>query len=184
MDLSQPKVTPFSIGGRGGFANRGGLRLASAGFGSVSKYQRGGQKRHGTRSRSRSPNERRSRRRRDSSESSGSSARESSSSRDGKRASNKQDVGPSFGGNANCIPLGSKKGRGKSSLANMAGSLGQLGSKGLKTSKNKDSTQLKEGISFGRGARPNRGRGAGRGIRVTNEIEDENPDEVIKFPPA
>ena len=70
MDLTQPKVAPFSITGRGAFANRGAPRLAAAGFGSVSRYQRGGGKQQGTRSRSRSPPDRRGRRRRDSSESS------------------------------------------------------------------------------------------------------------------
>ena len=178
MDFSQPKVTPFSIGNRGGFPNRGAPRLAATGFGSVSKYQRGGLKKQATRSRSRSPPERHSRRRRDSSESSENSARESSSSRDGRRGGGKRDPSPDFGGNPNCVPLGSKKGRGKSSLAQMAGTLGQLRSKGLKTSKNKDMSQSRDASNLGRGAKSNRGRGMGRGVGTSKDIENDNEDEV------
>ena len=181
MDFSQPKVTPFSIGSRGGFANRGAPRLAATGFGSVSKYQRGGSKRQTTRSRSRSPPERHSRRRRDSSESSENSARESSSSRDGRRGGGKRDPSPNFGGNPNCVPLGTKKGRGKSSLSQMAGTLGQLRSKGLKTSKNKGVSQSKEASNLGRGAKTNRGRGIGRGVGPSKDIEIDNEDEVCIF---
>ena len=173
MDLSQPKVTPFSIGNRGGLANRGAPRLASAGFGSVSRYQRGTGKRNITRSRSRSPSDRR-RRRRDSSDSSESSAKESSSSRESKRNGIKRESSPDYGGNPNCVPLGSKKGRGKSSLAQMAGTLGQLSTKGLKTSKNKEGLS-KEGI--GRGGKSIRGRGIGRGLN-SNKDEEGNEDEV------
>ena len=177
MDLSQPKVTPFSIGNRGGLANRGAPRLAAAGFGSVSRYQRGIGKRNGTRSRSRSPSGRR-RRRRDSSESSENSAKESTSSREGKRKTGKREASPDFGGNPNCVPLGFKKGRGKSSLAQMAGTLGQLGTKGLKTSKNKDLFQSKEN---GRGGKFTRGKGMGRGNNASAETEKDDEDEVGFF---
>ena len=178
MDFSQPKVAPFSIGNRGNFLNRGAPRLAATGFGSVSKYQRGGSKRQATRSKSRSPPERHSRRRRDSSESSENSARESLSSRDGRRAGGKRDPSPNFGGNSNCIPLGTKKGRGKSSLSQMAGALGQLRSKGLKTAKNKDLFQSREAPNLGRGAKTNRGRGIGRGVGPSKDIKNDNEDEV------
>ena len=173
----KPKVTPFSIGNRGGMANRGAPRLASAGFGSVSRYQRGTGKRNITRSRSRSPSDRR-RRRRDSSKSSESSAKESSSSREGKRNGSKRDASPDYGGNPNCVPLGSKKGKGKSSLAQMAGTLGQLSTKGLKTSKNKDLVQSKEGI--GRGGKSIRGRGIGRGL-ITKQDEDIEDEVNLKI---
>ena len=183
MDLSQPKVAPFSIGNRGGFGTRGMPRLASAGFGSVSKYQRGSAKRQATRSRSRSPQDRRSRRRRGSSESSENSTKGSSLSRDGKRNNSKRDASPNYGGNANCIPLGTKKGRGKSSLAQMAGTLGQLGStKGLKTSKNKESLQSGVGGNLGRGKRTMRGRGGlgrGRGSGLTRGEENSNQEEEV-----
>lgn len=177
MDLSQPKVAPFSIAQRGAFANRGAPRLAAAGFGSVSRYQRGGGKQQGTRSRSRSPPDRRSRRRRDSSESSENSARDSSSSRDGKRNSGKRPKSPIFGGNANCVPLGMKKGRGKSSLSQMAGGLGQLSTKGLQT-KSKQSLQSRGGSTLGRGAKATRGRGIGRGALTSKHIDEDGDDEV------
>ena len=171
MDLSQPKVTPFTIGNRGGLANRGAPRLAAAGFGSVSRYQRGTGKRNATRSRSRSPSGRR-RRRRDSSESSENSAKESTSSREGKRNTGNREASPNYGGNPNCVPLGSKKGRGKSTLSQMAGTLG------LKTSKNRDLFQSKENV---RGGKSTRGRGMGRGINASAETEKDVEDEVGSY---
>ena len=180
MDFSQPKVAPFSIGSRGGFVGRGAPRLASSGFGSIGKYQRGGAgKKHGTRSRSRSPHERRSRRRRSSSGSSENSTETSPSSRNRKRGSSKKESSPNFGGNANCIPLGTKKGRGKSSLLQAAGTLSQLGSnKGLKTSKNRDLLNSKMLGGLGRGERRGKARGLGRGRGLNREDASESQEGI------
>lgn len=118
---------------------RGAPRLALSGVGSIGKYQRGGAEKNGAMSISRSPHERRSRGRRSSSGSSEGGTETSPSSRIGKRGSSKKEPSPNFGGNANYIPLGTKKGRGKSNLAPVAETISQLGSnKVLKTSKNTD----------------------------------------------